>query len=414
MVRWRPFAFGLPVVTSIAVLLGALISNLRPGRAGLAMLAVWAAANGLWAMQTAVLTGMQRFDLIFRANALAAAIMIAGVLILPLGGNGVGVLFGLMATAYGAAAVVGITSSRRLVSGVVGSIEPESWRSIRHYAFNIWVTALLWSLVWSRGEMPIVRAYLGDAGVAHYAAAMSLFGGAIQGVMLAVSGIAPQLTVLWGSGRREEAIAAARTVMDVQLLFCGAGALFLICLAPQLISLAFGKAYHDAAAPLTVFAIGLLAMAVSSQNYILQLATDARFSRNITLLGLVLLFAAAILLTPLYGLVGTAIARASTMLLMAGAALVVITRSWGGAAITGRNVLIVATVVGASALSLAWKEASPISVRIILLAVALLVIGVSLRDARGRLLSAVVPGVLLRLVFASERNANAPSTMRSE
>jgi O-antigen/teichoic acid export membrane protein len=355
-------------------------------------------------MRTAVLTGMQRFDLIFLASGLATAIMLAGALLLPPNGS-VMILFGLMATAFGAAAVVGATTTRRLVSGKIGSIDPDAWRSIRGYAFNIWITALLWSLVWSRGEMPIVRAYLGDAGVAHYTAAMSLFGGAIQGVMLAVSGIAPQLTVLWGGDRRDEAIAAARTVMDVQLLFCGVGSLMLIYLGPELISLAFGNAYREAAAPLTVFAIGLLAMAVSSQTYILQLATDARFSRNTTLLGLILLFVAAILLTPLYGLVGTAIARAGTMLVMAGAAIVFTIRRWGPAAITGRNVLILAAIVGACASSLAWKETGPLLVRIVLLAVALLILGTSLRDRQGRLLSAVVPRVFLRLVLASARNA---------
>lgn len=413
MVRWRPFAFGLPILSSGGVLLGAFISGLHLDHAGLLLLAVWAAANGFWAMQTAVLTGMQRFDLIFRATAFAAAIMIVGALILPLDHDGVGILFGLMATAFGAAAVVGLATSRRLISGVIGFIERDDWRGIRRYAFNIWITALLWSLVWSRGEMPIVRAYLGDAGVAHYAAALTLFGGAIQGAMLAVSGIAPQLTMLWGSDRRDEAIAAARTVMDVQLLFCGAGALLLIYLGPELISLAFGKSYRDAAAPLTVFAVGLLAMGVSAQNYILQLATDARFSRNITLVGLVTLFGAAIALTPLYGLVGTAIARAGTMLVMAGAALVAITRRWGGTAITGRNVLIVAAVVGASASSLAWR-ASPPLVRVILLGLGLVVLGLSLRDRQGRLLSAVVPAIFLRLVLAAVRNANSPSKVRTE
>jgi O-antigen/teichoic acid export membrane protein len=184
-----------------------------------------------------------------------------------------------MATAFGAAAVVGITTTRHLVSGVVGSIESDRWRRIRGYAFNVWITALLWSLVWSRGEMPIVRAYLGDAGVAQYAAAMTLFGGAIQGVMLAVSGVAPQLAMLWGSERRDEAIAAARTIMDVQLLFCGAGALLLIWLGPELVALAFGKRYHEAAAPLTVFAVGLLAMAVSSQNYLLWVGRDCYSAR---------------------------------------------------------------------------------------------------------------------------------------
>jgi O-antigen/teichoic acid export membrane protein len=409
LVRWRPFAFGLPILASGAMLLGAQISDLRPGLAASATLLLWAAANGLWAMQTAVLSGLQRFDLIFRANVLAAAIMLTGALMLPLHRDDIALLFALMALACAAAATVGIAATRHLVSGVVGSIEPDGWRRIREYAFNIWITALLWSLVWSRGEMPIVRGYLGDAGVAQYAAAMTLFGGAIQGVMLAVSGVAPQLTMLWGGGRRDEAVATARAVMDVQLLFCAAGALLLICLGPELISLAFGSAYRQASGPLSILAVGLLATSVSSHNHVLQIATDARFSRDIMLFGLVLLFGAAVLLTPLYGLVGSAIARAGTMLVLAVVSLVVVARRWGWQSIPGRNVLIVTIVVGVSAFAAAWEHRGAVVVRVILLSIALTVLALSVRDRHGRLLSAVVPALFLGFFYTSTPKANKPA-----
>ena len=90
---------------------------------------------------------------------------------------------------------------------------------------NIWITALLWALVWSRGELPIVRAFLGDSGVAHYSAALTLLGGAIAGVSLGIGGVAPQLTRLWGEGKHAEALATARRVMDIQVLLCGGAAL---------------------------------------------------------------------------------------------------------------------------------------------------------------------------------------------
>lgn len=402
MVRWRPFAFGLPVLASGAVLLGVLLTGLHLDATALSMLAIWTATNGLWAMQTAALVGLQRFDLIFRANALAAVIMLAGVLMLPLQGEDIAPLLGLMAIACGAAATVGIHAVRQLTVGAVGSIEPDGWRSIRGYAVNIWITALLWSLVWSRGEMPVVRAYLGDAGVAQYAAALTLFGGAIQGVMLAVSGVLPQLTMLWGSGRRDEAIATARSVMDVQLLFCGAGALLLICLGPELVSFAFGSAYRQASAPLAIFAVGLLAMAVSSQNHVLQIETDARFSRNTMLIGLVLLFGAAIVLTPRYGLSGAAMARAGTMLLLALISLVVVARRWGLESITGQNVLAVTAVVGASAAALAWNEVSNVLQRIALLGVGLFMLAALLRNRNGQLLSLALP----QIVWARSRSGD--------
>jgi O-antigen/teichoic acid export membrane protein len=410
ILRWRPFAFGLPAVTSGGVLLGALVSGLHLSEATTAMLALWAAASGLWSMQTATLTGLQRFDLIFRANMLAGAIMLTGALALPLHGDDLALPCGLMAIACGAAAMVGITATRHLVGGVVGSIEPDGWRSIRGYAFNIWITALLWSLVWSRGEMPIVRIYLGDAGVAQYAAAMTLFGGAIQGVMLAVSGIASQLTMLWGSGRRDDAIATARSVMDVQLIFCGAGALLLICLGPELISLAFGNAYRQASMPLAVFAVGLLAIAVSSQSHLLQIATDARFSRDTMLLGLLLLFGTTIVLTPLLGLSGAAVARSGTMLLLALISLVEVTRRWGKVAVSGRNVLVVAAVVGVTVLAATWKDGSRLLLRAALLSAALVVLAVAMRDRHGRILGLALP----RSIWASTGGSEAGTRNGSE
>ena len=394
IVRWRPFAFGLPLLTGSAVLLGAGLSGLRLGGVALVMLALWAVTNGLWAMQTAALVGLQRFDLIFRANVLAATVMVTGALVLPLQGSSGALLFGLMATACGVAATLGSVAIKQLSAGAGESIEPSGWRGIRGYAFNIWVTALLWSLVWSRGELPIVRAYLGDAGVAQYAAAITLFGGAMQGVMLAAAGVAPQLTMLWGSGRRDEANATARTVMDVQLLLCGSAALLLICLGPELVSLAFGTAYRQAAAPLVVFAVGLLAMSVSSQNHVLQIATNARFGRNTTLFGLLLLFGIAVLLTPLLGLTGAAIARAGTMLLLTIISLVVVNRRWGAAAITWRNVVLVTTVVFAVAVVVALGSSLTTMPRGILLGIGWALLAVSVRDRHDRLLSTHMPRFL--------------------
>lgn len=393
--RWRPFAFGLPVLASAAVTIGAMVSGLHLEASTSLALAAWAFASGLWSMQTAALSGLQRFDLVFRANLVAAVIMLLGSLLLPLAGDHEALLFALMASASMTAAMVGITATWHLADGSLKVIEPESWRGIRGYALNMWITGLLWSLVWSRGEMPIVRAYLGDSGVAHYAAAMALFGGAMQGVMLAVSGVAPQLTLLWGSERRDEAIATARSVMDVQLLFCSAGAMALICLGPELVSLVYGNAYRQASAPLAVLAIGLLAMATSCQNYLLQIATDGRFSRNITMLGLIALFGAAFMLTPSYGLIGAAFARSSAMLLLAVIAVAGMARRWGRVAIGWRNVLVTTVAVGASSLAVTWMGNGSLLARFVILCIAVLVLVLSMRDRHGRLLSLALPRVLL-------------------
>jgi len=391
--RWLPYAAGLPLLTSAGVVLGARMSGVRLAPDETAILAVWAAANGAWAMQTAFLVGRQRFDLLLRANAVAGALMVGGALILPIRADGVVLVFLLMGVSCGAAALIGLRETARAAFAPSEPIAAADWRAVRGYAFNIWVSALLWNLVWSQGELPFVRASFGDAGVARYDAALTLFGGAIQGMMLVVSGIGPHLTALWGSERRAEAIGTARKAMDVQLLLSAAGALVLICAGPELLALAFGAPYRAAAAPLSALALGLLAMSASSHNHVLQIATDARFTRDTTVLGLVLLFASAALLTPRFGLIGTAAARAGTTAALALVSWVASVRRWGPRAVPGRNLLIAAcATAGGLAAAARWSDAGP---RYAALGAALAALALLMRDERGRLLAVLLPRLAL-------------------
>jgi O-antigen/teichoic acid export membrane protein len=347
--KWRPWAFGLPWLTGAVVVAGAWLSNLNLTPVALVMLVLWAIASGLWAMQTAALVGMQRFDLVFFANAIAGVVMLGGVWALPLDPASPGMVFALMGAACSCAALVGFSKTGSLVKDALATserIEPTRWRVIRLYALNMWLTALLWSLVWSRGEFPIVRSYLGDAGVAHYTVALALFGGAVQAVMLGVSGVAQHLTRLWGEGQFTEAVAIARDIMDAQLLLCTLGGLSMICLGPEMVTLLFGQGYRDSAAPLALLGFGLLGMAVSCQNHVLQIATDARFNRNTTLLGLLTLFGLAFVLIPRFGLAGAAAARAGTMLLLTAISIGAIVKRFGMASMSVRNVLVSTSITG--------------------------------------------------------------------
>lgn len=401
---WLPLAVGLPWLAGALVVLGTWLSGMHLTGTALAMLSLWTVGTGLWAMQTAALTGLQRFELIFLANVIAALVVVAGALLLPLDRSDPGAIFGLMAVASILATGVGLSVTRSLAKGATAKVDPARWRSVRTYAFNIWVTALLWSLVWSRGEIPIVRGFLGDAGVAHYAAALTLLGGAVQGVMLAVSGVAPQLTRLWGEGRRIEAVTTARDMMDVQLLLCAGGALVLTCLGPELLTLAFGAAYRDAANSLALFGFALLSMAVSCQNYMLQIATDARYNRNVTLLGLVVLFGLSLLMIPRYGLIGAAFARSATLFVLAAITVFMVVRSWGRSSVTTANLLVV-TVVMATTVVAVVLSAAGLSWRLLLLACALGIVAAALRDRHGRLLCHSVP----RAVWSQLGGRSAPA-----
>lgn len=382
---WRPFAFGLPVLAGAMALLGAWTAGFRFDAFSVAAMIAWAIANGLWAMQTSALTGLQRFDLIFMANAIAAVLMIVGALIIPMSPGTPGPVFALMAATAGSAALVGFRQTGIVARGAPTRIDQGLLRDIRRYAFNVWVTALLWSLVWSRGEMPVVHAYMGDDGVARYAAVLTLFGGAIQGVMLAVSAVAPYLTRLWGEGSQTQAIALARRIMDTQLVACGIAALLLICFGPELLLLAFGTAYRGESGTLAILSLGILAMAASSQGHLLQIATNAQFNRNTTLLGALLLFVLAVWLVGAEGLPGAAMARATTMILVGAASLLVVRLRWGRESWSSWNAASTSMLVGASAAIVLWQTGTTWPSRAAIACVAILLIALAVRDADGRM-----------------------------
>src|SRR5690606_32028530 len=130
------------------------------------------------------LSGSQRFETILLANSLSGLTMVSGAALLPIDIWGLPLLFTVMLVSAATAVCIGHSPMREIGAATVIPDYVAGWGGIRTYALNIWITALLWALVWSRGEYPIVRTMIGDDGIATYAAAMTLFGGAIQAVML--------------------------------------------------------------------------------------------------------------------------------------------------------------------------------------------------------------------------------------
>lgn len=338
--RWQPFAVGLPVLASCGLLVAAWLSEMKLTSLGLTMLAAWTLTSGFWAMQTSALIGMQRFDLIFKANLVSALIMLVGALFLPLGSDPHRI-FGLMAVACLSGSIIGLIASNQLTRGGSQTSGGIDWRGVRGYAFNMWFSALVASLVWSRGEFPVVKSMLGDSAVAHYAAALAIFGAAVQAIMLAVGGVGPHLTSLWGQGKVNEAIDLGRDIMDLQLALCGIGSLGVIFFGAEMISIAFSEAYRDAAGPLSTLCLGLLSFAVSSQSHLLQIKTNARFNRNSIVVGLAFLYALAFILIPQYGLTGAAVARVSAMFLIGVITLWFAVRHLGKGSVSWRNLLLV-------------------------------------------------------------------------
>jgi len=384
--RWVRWAVCASVAAALGSVVGAWVSGMHLELRSYLCLFVWTATQGLWTMQTAALTGCQRFNAITLANILFAAAVLSGLSVLPIANEQPAVLFGLMAVGAAAATCVGVGTVVRRAVEPAKAIHQSQWGSIRIYAINMWLTTLLTSLVWSRGEYPFVRVALGEEGLARYAAPMTLFAGGVQVVTLGTAGVAPYLTDLWGRHRRDSAIALARWLMNLQLLVCCLVAMALTLLEGELLGLAFGAEYRDSDHILAVLSIGLVALAVSAPNHLLQLATDGRCTRNFIVAGVLLLFLLALVLTPTIGLPGAALARSTTMLTVALGTEILAGWHLGARLVSTRNLAVaMVSVLGTIAFGF-WRPDFDLIPRTLLLAGMVLLLVLSLRDDNGHLI----------------------------
>lgn len=300
-----------------AVVLAAMASGLAMPPAALAAIALWAMAYAAQALILAAFVGLQRFDQVFAVSAIGAvaaltAVLLAVFMSLPLAG-----LYALMAVAC----LISLIASLRVFSplwheGRSASEPAGFWTGVASYSLNMWLTVFLLALVWSRGELPVVRHWLGDVALAHYGVALSIMAGLMTAVMLGISGFAVQVTRLWGEGRKTDAYALCRKVSEWQMVIAALGAAFVVCFNKELVTLVFGEAYADSAAFLAVMVCGVPVMALAMQNHLIQIKTDGRFSRNVAVLGVIVLLALAVSFVPYAGGSGAALARAVTMGLM--------------------------------------------------------------------------------------------------
>ena len=285
-----------------------------------ALATAWAGANSLVVMQTAALTGYQRWSGMLVQNLASVATLVAGAVWLPAVGAGCADAFAVMLAGSVVAAAVGAYLIRGDSGAMVAGVSPVAvaqaagidWRQVRNFALNTWVAALLASFVWSRGEVPVLKWLQGDAVVGRYAAALAIWGGAVQCVMLASSAIAPHIAQAWGRGDILGAARVAARVLNIQLLLACAGSLIVVLFGPQILGLVFSSDYSSAAPALRWLFFGLFALSVSGYSHLLQVSTDAAFNRNALMLAAVVLYVSAFVLINLFGEVGAGMSRAAT------------------------------------------------------------------------------------------------------
>jgi len=288
-------------------------------------------------MHAAALTGLQRFDLLFLSSLILGFPVIFMMAWGPVDLSLYHVFSCMMITSI-LASFVGAKKISKLANQREIEIGSKASRTVYAYAFNLWLTMLMWNLMWSRGEFPFIRIFHGDIGVATYSVALTLFSGVVMCVMLAVSAVAPEITRLLGEGNRNLAIQTCRNAMDLQLFLAAFGGLVLILFSPELIYLAFGEAYSEAAMLLSVVAMGLPAMVVTAHNHLLQIISGATYDRDTSFLGVLFFLPLAWISARNFGLESVALSRSLAMLALSGLTVWICWVRWKSKAMSLSNI----------------------------------------------------------------------------
>ena len=276
-------------------------------------------ANGVMAMSQSAMVGMQRFDIIFNSNLIFSVLISLGlVAVFYIGDRSVESIYLAIAMSCAFAAFGGFReiwnwTLKSDFSQIDGVIKKE----IINYALNVWISALLWNLVWSRGEVLAIKHFLNDKAVAQYSVALTLYGGGVSILMLLVGGIAPQITKYIGERDVNEAVRLCRFAMDIQLMACGIGGLIFVWLSNEIVQFTYGNNYSESTDILNLLSIGLPAFALASHNHFIQVITNAKFTRNATVFGVFFLGFSAVVFIAEFGAVGGAASRSITILLLA-------------------------------------------------------------------------------------------------
>lgn len=183
------------------------------------------------------------------------------------------------------------------------------------YSKNIWLTNIGSALLWSRGELPLVKSQYGDFFVGFYSVALTLSGLVNQAVNILTGALWPQIAKMWEVDRRElEKLFFATTSL---LLFTASlAAAFLIIFSDYLILLIFGEQYGESINLVVLLSVGTLGLTSASGNMIMQASSNGAFSRNITFVGIFLLFTSVTVMMSLYGIQGAAAAKSATQIIL--------------------------------------------------------------------------------------------------
>jgi O-antigen/teichoic acid export membrane protein len=271
--------------------------------------AAWSISAAVWALLLARAQGLQQFKRVAMSNGVYVVIALGGCSLLPNEGVDIFSAMLLVMLATAASALASWVPCPKSVNAQSSKGTSLDLRMLKVFGINVWITGLVSSLVWSRGELVIVRQELGVSDVAIYSIALSLVGIATQGLMLLTGALGPHLTQMWGDRKYEEAIDLCRRITDILSLMAAILSIFLMTFAPELIRFSFGPAYAESRGLLAILGLGTIGLTCAAANQLLQIKTDGVFARNANLIGVFCLFATAITMTKMIGIDGAAISR---------------------------------------------------------------------------------------------------------
>jgi O-antigen/teichoic acid export membrane protein len=305
--------------------------------AGVAAIMFLAAATSILALLGARAQGLFQFKRNAVSSAIFVVVALSGLVLL----QGRGDLLAVVVIMGAANLTAGIflafsIRSQGTVSRPVPLAKPHSEQIFR-YATNAWVTSITASLVWARGEIPVVKSYLGDASVGYYSIGLTLSGIINQGVALFTGALWPQIARAWDNENKNELAQFSSVVTNLLMLIAGLAAGFIICFAPYVVTLLFGEKFLPSSSLVLILALGALGLTSGCAHLVIQVATDGKFARDITIAGAVFLYGAAFILIPRFGIEGAAVARSATQIGMALLTLVWIGKVLGHTAGTRHN-----------------------------------------------------------------------------
>jgi len=350
IIAWTKYALMLVCISAITNTAYYIILNNDTKIVTIALIFIWALEVGASSLMNAINIGFQKFDLIFKVNLINSVLMVAGVLMLNDRTSDINILFFLMIFSLIFGLILNFIKIYNYINIKNNKLYTEevvhlNYRKIWKYSINIWISTLIASLLWSRGELPIIKNILGVNAVAEYSIALSLFAGLQQAVMLGISALSPHISKMWGERSDYDVVIFAREIMNIQLLISSMLSLFAIIYSEQVVSLILPKIYENTSFLLSIFCLSLLALSTSCYSQVLQLKTDATFNRNSTVISLVLLYFLSYTLTTTFGITGSAIARFIAMVFIAVVTMFHIVKYWGISTIPIFNILFITIIL---------------------------------------------------------------------